>query len=155
MRRLRDDEVAASTEIGYLLTFLLGLMFLTSFSLWTWDIQQATDERWTEEAMQENIRGIGRAIERADAAARLDSEAIYAEPIPLLLSADTGLGLRMLITNESILLTDKIGERVIEQPISGAANTWHHGEVDLAGAELLWVSLADGEVIISLRQPGF
>jgi hypothetical protein len=153
--RLRDDEVAAATEIGYLLTFLLGLMFLTSFSLWTWDIQQATDERWTEEAMEENVRSISRAIERADAAARLDAEAVYAEPIPLLLSASTGLGLRLLMTNDSILLTDKTGERVIEQPISGAANTWHHGEVNLAGAELLWVSLTDGEVIITLRQPGF
>ena len=85
MKQLQGDEVAASTEIGYLLTFLLGLMFLTSFSLWTWDIQQSTDERWTEEAMEENVRGISRAIERADAAARLDAQAVYAEPIPLLL----------------------------------------------------------------------
>ena len=40
----RDNE-AASTEIGYVLTFFLGLMFLTTFSIWTFDIQQATEER--------------------------------------------------------------------------------------------------------------
>ncbi len=155
MTSLRDDQVAAATEIGYLLTFLLGLMFLTAFSLWTWDLEQATEERWTDQAMQENVRDITQAIERADAAARLASDAAYAEPVPLLLSADTGLGLRLLLTNDTVLLSDMSGHRVIEQSISGAANTWHHGEVDLAGAESVWVSLADGEVVITLRQPGF
>ena len=155
MKSSRHDEGAAATEIGYLLTFLLGLMFLTAFSLWTWDIQQATEERWTYEAMEENVRSVSDAIERADAAARISPDSTYAEPVPLLLSRDPGLGLRMVLTNESILLSDGVGVRTIVQPISGAANTWHHGEVDLAGAQIMWVSLSEGEITITLRQPGF
>ena len=76
--KLRNEE-AAATEIGYILTFFLGLMFLTTFSVWTFDIQQATEERWTNEAIQENLREVAEAVERADAAMRIDSNASYAE----------------------------------------------------------------------------
>ena len=45
---LAKDENAAATEIGYVFTFLLGLMFLTSFSIWVWDLEVSTQDRWTE-----------------------------------------------------------------------------------------------------------
>jgi len=32
--RFVEDESAAATEIGYVFTFLLGLMFLSTFSIW-------------------------------------------------------------------------------------------------------------------------
>ena len=59
--KLRNEE-AAATEIGYILTFFLGLMFLTTFSVWTFDIQQATEERWTNEAIPRITPGLVTAL---------------------------------------------------------------------------------------------
>ena len=33
-KRLIHDERAAATELGYIFTFLLGVLLLTMFSLW-------------------------------------------------------------------------------------------------------------------------
>ena len=52
---LRRDERAAATELGYIFTFLLGVVLLTMFSIWAWDIETATRERWNEEALQDNM----------------------------------------------------------------------------------------------------
>ena len=83
MKSNQRDNEAASTEIGYVLTFFLGLMFLTTFSIWTFDIQQATEERWTNEAIQENLREIAEAVERSDAAkvSRITSKGVRGQPI--------------------------------------------------------------------------
>ena len=150
----RDNE-AASTEISYVLTFFLGLMFLTTFSIWTFDIQQATEERWTNEAIQENLREIAEAVERSDAAMRLDANASYAERVELRLSADTGLGLILLLDDEKLTMTDFSESRSYSQQISAASSATHYSEVDLAGVEVLWVSLQNGSISISTQQPGF
>ena len=151
---LREEE-AAATEIGYILTFFLGLMFLTTFSVWTFDIQQATEERWTNEAIQENLREVSEAVERADSAMRIDSNASYAEPIYLRLSADTGLGLILLLTEEAVTITDTSEARMFTQEISAASDATHSGEVNLAGVSIVWVSLQNGNITIGLEQPGF
>lgn len=149
------DNDAASTEIGYVLTFFLGLMFLTTFSIWTFDIQQATEERWTNEAIQENLREIAEAVERADAAMRLDSNASYAEPVELRLSADTGLGLILILDDEKLTMRDISESRSFSQEISAASSATHSSEVNLAGVQILWISLHNGTVSISTQQPGF
>ena len=149
------DNDAASTEIGYVLTFFLGLMFLTTFSIWTFDIQQATEERWTNEAIQENLREIAEAVERADAAMRLDSNASYAEPVELRLSADTGLGLILILDDEKLTMRDISESRSFSQEISAASSATHSSEVNLAGVQIVWVSLHNGTVSISTQQPGF
>ncbi len=154
MRNRKDDD-AAATEIGYVLTFFLGLMFLTTFSIWTFDIQQATEERWTNEAIQENLREIAEAVERADSAMRLDSNASYAEPVELRLSADIGLGLILILDDEKITMTDFSESRSFSQDISAASSATHSSEVDLAGVQVLWVSLHNGSVSITTQQPGF
>ena len=69
-RKFVNDENAAATEIGYVFTFLLGLMFLTTFSIWVWGLEVSTQERWTEHALEENLLSVGAAVERADEAAR-------------------------------------------------------------------------------------
>tara|TARA_B100000902_G_scaffold24178_1_gene29076 strand:+ start:7618 stop:8082 length:465 start_codon:yes stop_codon:yes gene_type:complete len=154
MRNRKDDD-AAATEIGYVLTFFLGLMFLTTFSIWTFDIQQATEERWTNEAIQENLREIAEAVERADSVMRLDSNASYAEPVELRLSADIGLGLILILDDEKITMTDFSESRSFSQDISAASSATHSSEVDLAGVQVLWVSLHNGSVSITTQQPGF
>jgi len=153
--RFVDDESAAATEIGYVFTFLLGLMFLSAFSIWVWDLEVSTQNRWTEEALEENLLSVGAAVERADEAARLDIDARYAEPVELHLSTAIGLNLEMWLTDEAVHLSD--GEQVYRtsQPISGAAATNHSGVINLAGVNTIWVVLDSGQVTIQVEQPGF
>ena len=48
------------------------------FSLWIYDIETATRERWNEEAIDANMNDLSAAIERTDVASRIDNSS-YAE----------------------------------------------------------------------------
>ena len=154
-RKLINDENAAATEIGYVFTFLLGLMFLTTFSIWVWGLEVSTQERWTEHALEENLLSVGSAVERADEAARLDPNARYAEPVDLHLSTAAGLNIEMWLTDDAVHISDSAEVYRSSQPISGAAATVHSGVVNLVGIETVWVVLQDGNVTLQVEQPGF
>ena len=154
-RKLINDENAAATEIGYVFTFLLGLMFLTTFSIWVWGLEVSTQERWTEHALEENLLSVGAAVERADEAARLDPNARYAEPVDLHLSTAAGLNIEMWLTDDAVHISDSAEVYRSSQPISGAAATVHSGVVNLVGIETVWVVLEDGDVTLQVEQPGF
>tara|TARA_B000000565_G_scaffold199675_1_gene153390 strand:+ start:4744 stop:5214 length:471 start_codon:yes stop_codon:yes gene_type:complete len=154
-RKLINDENAAATEIGYVFTFLLGLMFLTTFSIWVWGLEVSTQERWTEHALEENLLSVGAAVERADEAARLDPNARYAEPVDLHLSTAAGLNIEMWLTDDAVHISDSAEVYRSSQPISGAAATIHSGVVNLVGIETVWVVLQDGNVTLQVEQPGF
>ena len=154
-RKLNNDENAAATEIGYVFTFLLGLMFLTTFSIWVWGLEVSTQERWTEHALEENLLSVGAAVERADEAARLDPNARYAEPVNLHLSTAAGLNIEMWLTDDAVHISDSAEVYRSSQPISGAAATVHSGVVNLVGIETVWVVLQDGNVTLQVEQPGF
>ncbi|MCH2642041.1 MAG: hypothetical protein MKZ55_06195 [Candidatus Thalassarchaeum sp.] len=154
-RKLINDENAAATEIGYVFTFLLGLMFLTTFSIWVWGLEVSTQERWTEHALEENLLSVGAAVERADEAARLDPNARYAEPVDLHLSTAAGLNIEMWLTDDAVHISDSAEVYRSSQPISGAAATVHSGVVNLVGIETVWVVLEDGNVTLQVEQPGF
>ena len=154
-RKLINDENAAATEIGYVFTFLLGLMFLTTFSIWVWGLEVSTQERWTEHALEENLLSVGAAVERADEAARLDPNARYAEPVDLHLSTAAGLNIEMWLTDDAVHISDSAEVYRSSQPISGAAATVHSGVVNLVGIEPVWVVLEDGNVTLQVEQPGF
>ena len=154
-RKLINDENAAATEIGYVFTFLLGLMFLTTFSIWVWGLEVSTQERWTEHALEENLLSVGAAVERADEAARLDPNARYAEPVDLHLSTAAGLNIELWLTDDAVHISDSAEVYRSSQPISGAAATVHSGVVNLVGIETVWVVLEDGNVTLQVEQPGF
>ena len=154
-KKFANDESAAATEIGYVFTFLLGLMFLTTFSIWVWGLEVSTQERWTEHALEENLLSVGAAVERADEAARLDSTARYAEPVDLHLSTAAGLNIEMWLTDDAVHVSDSAEIYRSSQPISGAAATTHSGVVNLVGIETVWVVLMDGNVTLQVEQPGF
>jgi hypothetical protein len=118
-------------------------------------LEVSTQDRWTEEALEENLLSVGAAVERADEAARLDIDARYAEPVELHLSSAAGLNLEMWLTDDALHLSD--GEEMYRtsQPISGAAATTHSGVVKLVGVETIWVVLDAGQVTIQVEQPGF
>ncbi|MDP6905785.1 MAG: hypothetical protein QF440_00010 [Candidatus Thalassarchaeaceae archaeon] len=153
--KLHRNEEGAATEIGYIFTFLLGLMLLSSFSIWVWDIETATQKRWTNEAIEENLFSTSEAIERADEAARIDPAARYAEPVNLHLSGATGLELKMWLTDDAIHIIDSGGEYSSSHAISGAAATTHSGQLSISGIDTIWVVLDQGEVTIQTKQPGF
>ncbi|NCG00897.1 MAG: hypothetical protein GWP25_03785, partial [Euryarchaeota archaeon] len=77
---LKQDQRAAATELGYIFTFLLGVLLLTMFSLWAYEIETATRERWNENAIQSNMDDLAAAVERADEASRMGS-VDYAEKV--------------------------------------------------------------------------
>jgi hypothetical protein len=120
-----------------------------------WGLEVATQDRWTTEALQENLLSVSAAVERADEAARLDPDATYAEPVGLHLSSATGLQLQMWLTDDALHLSDVDQAYRTSQPISGAAPTVHSGTVDLAGLDTIWVVLQSGHVTIQIEQPGF
>ena len=64
------DTNGAATELGYIFTFLLGVLLLSIFSIWTYDIETATRERWNMEAIEMNLDDLAAAVERADEASR-------------------------------------------------------------------------------------
>jgi len=153
--RLVGDESAAATEMGYVFTFLLGILFLTSFSLWIWDIEVATQERWMDNAMEDNLLSLSAAVERADEAARIDAGSSYSEPVQLHQAIASSLQLQLILDDEAVFITDAGGTKQFRQPISGAAATTHSGTIDLAGVDVIWVVLQSGQVIVTDKHPDF
>lgn len=149
------DTVAAATELGYVLTFLLGLSFLSVFSIWTWDLQDERGNVWLEQAMEENLDSIAEAVERADLASRQSGNVTYAEPVELLLSQAVNLQLRLVLDDDGLLMQDKSETLVFRRDISATSATNHSGEVELAGLERVWVLLQGNHVTITSNQPGF
>ena len=78
---LKRDESGASTELGYIFTFLLGVLFLSMFSVWAFGIETATRENWNTTAVDVNMADLAAAVERADLASREDPSVSYAEVV--------------------------------------------------------------------------
>lgn len=138
-----DDTSGAATELGYIFTFLLGVLLLSVFSIWTWDIETATRDRWNEQAIQMNLDDIAAAIERADEASRL-GDIEYSESVWWRATeADENL-LSLQLTNNSLILIDNGGSLDTEVFVSGTGSGAHSGTVELSGAQMIWVVHKDG-----------
>ena len=66
------DQSGASTELGYIFTFLLGVLLLSLFSIWAFGLETSTREKWNDTAIDVNMADIAAAVERADLASRED-----------------------------------------------------------------------------------
>ena len=154
-KKFANDENAAATEIGYVFTFLLGLMFLTTFSIWVWGLEVSTQERWTEHALEENLLSVGAADERSNVDLRGQTKKTNKEPVDLHLSTAAGLNIEMWLTDDAVHVSDSAEVYRSSQPISGAAATTHSGVVNLVGIETVWIVLMDGNVTLQVEQPGF
>ena len=153
-RQLTSDIGAAATEIGYVLTFLLGLSFMSFFRVWTWEMQDARGDVWLEQAMEENLDSVTAAIERADMASRIDGNVTYAEPVDLLLANAVNLEIRMVLTDDYLFMQDNGATITATRSISATGTANHEGEIELAGIELIWVVLKNGTISITTSQPG-
>ncbi len=136
--QLRRDEHAAATELGYVFTFLLGVLLLTMFSVWAWDIETATRTRWNENAIEANMDDIAAAIERADEASRIDG-ASYAESVEWRNSEADESRFKLVLTNVQISLVDEGGTLDTSVVISGTGSGSHEGEIYLGGTDKIWI----------------
>ena len=150
-RRVNDTSGAA-TELGYIFTFLLGVLLLSVFSLWTYDIETATRERWNEEAVQMNLDDLAAAVERADEASRL-GDVEYTESVWWRATeADENL-FSIQLTDNSLILIDDGGSLDTQVFISGTGSGTHTGTVNLSGAQMIWVIHKDGVTSIEVDRP--
>jgi hypothetical protein len=150
--KIVKDSNGAATELGYIFTFLLGVLLLSMFSLWAWDIETATRERWNSQAIQANLDDIAAAIERADESSRM-GDVQYSEAISWRATeADESLFTQKL-TNSALSLEDSAGNLGTEVSISGAGNGQHSGTIELSGIETIWVVHSDGMTTINLQRP--
>ena len=151
--RLNADTRAAATELGYIFTFLLGVLLMSMFSVWAWDIETNTRHRWNVEAVQANMDDIAAAVERADEASRLGGNVSYAEEIAWRpTEADESL-FWLELHETTLILIDEGGPLDIEISLSGTGSSSHEGRVPLAGVERIWVVHDDGLTFLSLDRP--
>ena len=149
---LRKDTGAAATELGYIFTFLLGVLLLSMFSLWAWDIETATRERWNEQAIQANLGDIAAAVERADEASRM-GDVQYSESIYWRATEADENQFTLSLTNELLILEDDSGNLDLEVSISGTGSGQHSGEVQLSGISTIWIVHNDGVSSVQLERP--
>ena len=149
---LRRDEHAAAMELGYIFTFLLGVLLLTMFSVWAWDIETATRSRWNEIAIEANMDDIAAAVERADEASRIDG-ANYAESVEWRNSEADESKFILILTDVEISLVDEGGTLDTSVLISGTGSGSHEGQISLAGATKIWVVHNNGITSIQLDRP--
>lgn len=146
------DTSGAATELGYIFTFLLGVLLLSVFSIWTWDIETATRDRWNEQAIQMNLDDLAAAIERADEASRL-GDVEYTESVWWRATeADENL-FSLQLTDNSLILIDDGGSLDTEIFVSGTGSGAHSGTIDLSGAQMIWVVHKDGITSIEVDRP--
>tara|TARA_B100001093_G_scaffold519934_1_gene611525 strand:+ start:1332 stop:1814 length:483 start_codon:yes stop_codon:yes gene_type:complete len=150
--KLKRDEVAAATELGYIFTFLLGVLLLTMFSLWAYEIETATRERWNVNAIQSNLDDLAAAVERADEASRIGSIE-YAEKVTWRLTEADESRLTLTLTDTTIELYHEGGDLDTNVSISGTGAGTHQGSVLLAGATSIWVVHSDGVTSIQYDRP--
>ena len=146
---LKRDESGAATELGYVFTFLLGLLLLSLYSIWAWDIENSTRERWSEVALTENIERVGSAIERADAVARINPNATYSESVELLNVEQTAVNVIMFLDDETLIINHPNFKQSFEYELTSAAPTTHMGEINIKGESSIWVHFSNGVVEIS------
>jgi|TARA_B110000914_G_scaffold131238_1_gene114677 hypothetical protein len=149
---LKQDERAAATELGYIFTFLLGVLLLTMFSLWAYDIETATRERWNENAIRSNLDDIAAAVERADEASRMGSVE-YAEKVTWRLTEADEYRMTLILTDTSIELIDDGGTLDTNVSISGTGAGSHQGTVVLAGVTSVWIVHSDGITSLQYDRP--
>ena len=146
------DTCGAATELGYIFTFLLGVLLLSVYSIWTWDIETATRDRWNEQAIQMNLDDIAAAIERADEASRL-GDIEYTESVWWRATEANENLLSLQLTNNSLILIDDGGPLDTEVFVSGTGSGSHSGTIDLSGAQMIWVIHKDGITSIEVDRP--
>tara|TARA_X000001036_G_scaffold365979_1_gene350618 strand:+ start:52 stop:522 length:471 start_codon:yes stop_codon:yes gene_type:complete len=152
---LSQDESAASTELGYIFTFLLGVLFLSIFSVWAFELETSTREKWNSTAVDVNMADLAAGVERADLASREDSSVRYAEVVEWRLTeADESLFV-LTLDEEGLHLDHTENSLDRDVSISATGSGTYDGKVTLSGITEIWIIHDDGVTYISNQRPNF
>jgi hypothetical protein len=153
--QLAHDESGASTELGYIFTFLLGVIFLSMFSVWAFGLETATRENWNTTAVDVNMADLAAAVERADLASRGDSSVSYAEAVEWRLTeADESLFV-LTLDDQGLHLdhTENILDRDVS--ISATGTGTYEGKITLSGISEIWIVHDEGVTYLATMRPDF
>ena len=153
--KLSHDESAASTELGYIFTFLLGVLFLSIFSVWAFGLETSTREKWNTTAVDVNMADLAAGVERADLASREDSSVRYAEVVEWRLTeADESLFV-LTLDEEGLHLDHTENSLDRDVSISATGSGTYDGKVTLSGITEIWIIHDNGVTYISSQRPNF
>jgi hypothetical protein len=153
--KLAHDESGASTELGYIFTFLLGVIFLSMFSVWAFGLETATRENWNTTAVDVNMADLAAAVERADLASREDSSVSYAEVVEWRLTeADESLFV-LTLDDQGLHLdhTENVLDRDVS--ISATGTGTYDGKITLSGISEIWIVHDEGVTYLATKRPDF
>lgn len=153
MKPSHHDDGGAATELGYVFTFLLGVVLLSVFGVWAYSIETATRERWNATAIQANLDDVAEAVERADDAARLDAGLRYVERVDWRPSEADETTMILVLDQDELRLDHTGGELDSAVDLSGLGPATHEGEVVLAGIDAIWVIYEQGVTRIAVIPP--
>jgi len=153
--RLVRDQSGASTELGYIFTFLLGVLFLSMFSVWAFGLESSTRENWNNTAIDINMADIAGAVERADLASREDSSVSYAEVVSWRLTEADESEFILTLDDEGLHLDHSEDELDRDVSISATNSGTYDGRINLSGTTEIWVVYDEGVTYLTTSRPDF
>ena len=153
--KLVRDQSGASTELGYIFTFLLGVLFLSMFSVWAFGLETSTRENWNTTAVDVNMADIAAAVERADFASREDSSVRYAEVVSWRLTEADESEFVLTLDDEGLHLDHPENELDRDVSISATGSGTYEGRITLSGTTEIWVVYDDGVTYLTNTRPDF
>ncbi len=149
------DQSGASTELGYIFTFMLGVIFLSLFSVWAFGLETSTRENWNTTAVDVNMADIAAAVERADLASREDSSVSYAEVVTWRLTEADESEFILTLDDEGLSLDHSENELDRQVSISATGYGTYDGRINLSGTAEIWVVYHEGVTYLSTTRPNF
>ncbi len=153
--KLVRDQSGASTELGYIFTFLLGVLFLSLFSVWAFGLETSTRENWNTTAVDVNMADIAAAVERADLASRQDSSVSYAEVVTWRLTEADESEFTLTLDEEGLSLDHTENELDRDVSISATGSGTYDGRINLSGTTEIWVVYHEGVTYLTTSRPDF
>ena len=153
--KLVRDQSGASTELGYIFTFLLGVLFLSMFSVWAFGLETSTRENWNTTAVDVNMADIAAAVERADLASREDSSVRYAEVVSWRLTEADESEFVLTLDDEGVHLDHPENELDRDVSISATGSGTYEGRITLSGTTEIWVVYDEGITYLTNTRPEF
>ena len=153
--KLVRDQSGASTELGYIFTFLLGVLFLSMFSVWAFGLETSTRENWNTTAVDVNMADIAAAVERADLASREDSSVRYAEVVSWRLTEADESEFILSLDDEGLHLDHPENELDRDVSISATGSGTYDGRITLAGIKEIWIVYDEGVTYLTKSRPDF
>lgn len=153
--KLVRDQSGASTELGYIFTFLLGVLFLSMFSVWAFGLETSTRENWNTTAVDVNMADIAAAVERADLASREDSSVRYAEVVSWRLTEADESEFVLTLDDEGLHLDHPENELDRDVSISATGSGTYEGRITLSGTTEIWVVYDEGVTYLTNTRPDF